>query len=157
MKRTLLPALATGAVALVAGGAAAGAHPGAAAHTARGQTMTLTRVAKLGRILTDSGGHVVYLFEKDMHGKSACYGACATFWPPVITKGKPLARGGVSAAKLGTTKRRDGKLQVTYAGHPVYYFKGDAGKARRASGEGSKAFGASWYVLNAAGKKIDKS
>ena len=156
MKRLLGPALVAGAAALAVGGAAAGAHPGVGAHAAKGETIALMKVGKLGKILTDGEGHVLYLFEKDKHGKSACYGGCATFWPPVITKGKPIAKGGVSAAKLGTAKRRDGKSQVTYNGHPVYYYKGDNNRPRRASGEGSKLFGAEWYVLNAAGKKVER-
>ena len=155
MKGLLVSALATGAAALAVGGTAAGAHPGAGAHAAKGETITLMKVGKLGKILTDGEGHVVYLFMKDKHGKSACYSACASFWPPVTTSGKPIAKGGVRASKLGTTKRTNGKTQVTYAGHPLYYFKGDNNKPRRASGEGSKAFGAEWYVLNAAGKKVE--
>ena len=154
MKRLLVPALATGAAALVVGGAAAGAHSGTEAHAARGETITLMKVGRLGKILTDGEGHVVYLFEKDRHGKSACYGACANFWPPVITRGRPIARGGVSAGKLGTTKRRNGKIQVSYNGHPLYYYKGDNNRPRRANGEGLDFFGAPWYVLNSAGRKV---
>jgi predicted lipoprotein with Yx(FWY)xxD motif len=154
MRRLPIPALAAGAAALVVAGAPAGAHPRSGAHAARGETITLKKVGKLGKILTDREGHVVYLFEKDRNGKSACYGSCARFWPPVSTKGKPIAAGGVNASKLGTTKRRNGTSQVTYAGHPLYYFKGDT-KPSQANGEGSKAFGAEWYVLNARGRKVE--
>jgi predicted lipoprotein with Yx(FWY)xxD motif len=156
MKRLLLPVMATGAVALVIGGAAAGAHPNFNAHASQAASIQLKKVGNLGKILTNGHGQTLYLFEKDKHGKSACYGPCAKFWPPVLTTGKPKAGSGVKAALLGTTKRRDGKSQVTYNGHPLYAFLEDK-KSGQAKGEGTKFFGAEWYVMNAAGKKVDKS
>jgi predicted lipoprotein with Yx(FWY)xxD motif len=158
MKRILVPALATAAVAVAAvaaGGAAAGAHSGPAAHASKGETITLRKVGDLGKILTDGEGHTLYLFEADKTKKSTCYKACAKAWPPVITNGKAIPRGGVIASKLGTTKRKNGKLQVTYNGHPLYYFFMDK-KAGQANGEGLHFFGASWYVLSKSGKKVDK-
>ena len=86
---------------------------------------------------------------------STCTGACAQAWPPVTTSGAPKAKGGVKASLLSTTKRSDGSSQVTYAGHPLYYFVGDQ-SATDIRGEGLKNFGAGWYVLSPAGQKIDK-
>lgn len=151
MKRLILPLLATGAVALVIGGAAA-AQSSPSAQGARAATIQLKKVGKLGKILVNGHGQTLYLFQKDRHGKSACYGSCARFWPPALTTGKPHAGSGVKASLLGTTKRRDGKLEVTYHGHPLYAYAGDR-KAGQATGEGSQAFGGGWYVLNAKGNK----
>jgi len=99
-------------------------------------------------------GRTLYLFEADKNGTSACTGACAAAWPPVSVTGTPQAGSGVSQSLLGTIKRSDGTTQVTYNGHPLYYFAGDSGTGA-AHGQGSKAFGAGWYVLNASGAKID--
>jgi predicted lipoprotein with Yx(FWY)xxD motif len=115
-----------------------------------------TRSVKLGKIVVDGKSHTLYLFEKDKNGKSKCSGACATNWPPLLTKGKPKASGGVKASKLGTTKRSDGTSQVTYGGHPLYTFVVDQGKPGSTKGEGVKAFDAEWYVVGTNGKKIEK-
>jgi predicted lipoprotein with Yx(FWY)xxD motif len=115
------------------------------------------RKTKLGKILVNGRGVTLYLFEKDKRNKSECNGACAVAWTPLLTKGHPHARNGAHASKLGTTKRTNGRTQVTYAGHPVYMFVGDGGKPGRTTGEGSKAFGAEWYVLGTNGKKIEKA
>lgn len=109
----------------------------------------------LGAVLVGPNGHTLYLFEKDEHStKSHCYKACAKVWTPLLTKGAPRAGGKAKASKLGTSKRKNGTRQVTYAGHPVYYYAGDA-SAGTTSGEGVKEFGAEWYVLNPHGKKIE--
>jgi len=97
----------------------------------------------------------VYLFEKDASDKSSCYGACAQGWPPVLTTGTPVASAGASTSLLGTVTRTDGTIQVTYAGHPLYYYTGDT-KAGAATGEDVNAFGAGWYLLDPAGKKVEK-
>ena len=110
--------------------------------------------SSLGRILVTRQGRSVYLFEKDHRKASTCYGACAGEWPPVTTSGAPIAAKGVVDAMLGTRKRKNGTLQVTYNGHPLYTYAGDA-KAGQTNGEGSNAFGGAWYVLSPAGKKID--
>jgi predicted lipoprotein with Yx(FWY)xxD motif len=114
-----------------------------------------TRHASLGTIVVDGKSHTLYLFEKDKHGKSACSGACAQNWPPLLTKGKPKASGSVKASKLGTTKRSDGTTQVTYGGHPLYTFVLDQNKPGSTKGEGVDAFGAEWYVVGTNGKKIE--
>src|SRR6188472_2064702 len=101
---------------------------------------------KLGHILTDGKGRTLYLFEKDKGTKSSCFGPCATGWPPLTATGKPALAGGLAVAKLGTTARSGGARQVTFAGHPLYYFVGDKA-AGQTAGEGVKAFGAEWYAL----------
>lgn len=120
---------------------------------ASGGTLVKTGKTGLGRILVDTRGHSLYLFEKDKGTSSACYGACAKFWPPLLTAAKPVAGAGARASLLGTTKRRDGKLQVTYRGHPLYLFVQDT-KAGMTTGEDSHAFGGGWYVLAPSGVKI---
>ena len=107
-----------------------------------------------GKALAGRDGRTLYLFEADKNGKSACTGACAAGWPPDTVTGAPHAGSGVNQALLGTVKRPDGSIQVTYNGHPLYYFAGDS-SAGTAKGEGSKAFGAGWYVVSARGSKID--
>ena len=114
-----------------------------------------TRHGKLGTFLVDSKGRTLYLFEKDKTSKSKCSGACATAWPPLLSSAHPKAAGGAKASLLSTSKRSDGTRQVTYNGHPLYYFIQDA-KAGDTKGQGLNAFGAKWYVLSSAGKKIDK-
>jgi predicted lipoprotein with Yx(FWY)xxD motif len=115
-----------------------------------------TATNPLGRILVDAHGRTLYLFEKDLNGKSACAAACAGYWPSLMTTGKPIATAGVKAALLGTTKRSDGRLQVTYNGHPLYTFTLDTKKGQT-SGEESNNFGAKWYVVGTNGTKIEKA
>jgi predicted lipoprotein with Yx(FWY)xxD motif len=142
-------ALATAAlVALAAAGFAS-------AHGTTGGTQVDLRKTKLGTILVDAHGRTLYLFMKDKKNKSECSGACAAGWPPLMATGKPKAGKGAEAKLLGTTARNHG-TQVTYNGHPLYRYVGDT-KAGQTNGEGSKAFGAEWYVVAPNGNKIDKS
>lgn len=113
-----------------------------------------TRTTSLGRIVVNAGGRTLYLFEKDKRGKSACYGQCAKYWPPLLTRGKPVAGVGVKAKLLGVTKRKNGTRQVTYAGHPLYRYIFDT-RAGQTTGEGSTLFGGSWDAVAASGKGID--
>jgi predicted lipoprotein with Yx(FWY)xxD motif len=106
--------------------------------------------------LVGSTGRTLYLFEADKNGTSACSGACAAAWPPDTVTGTPQAGSGVSQSLLGTITRADGTLQLTYNGHPLYYFTVDTA-AGTAHGQGLKAFGAEWYVVSASGSKIDTS
>jgi predicted lipoprotein with Yx(FWY)xxD motif len=155
MKRTrtfLLLATAASALALAGGVAAAQSAP--SAHSAQAVKIRLGSTGKLGKFLVSGGGLTLYLFEKDTRGKSTCSSTCAQNWPPLT--GTPSAGSGVSASKLGTVKRSDGKTQVTYNGHPLYMFAGDRA-AGQTTGQGLKAFGASWYVVAPTGNKIDKS
>jgi predicted lipoprotein with Yx(FWY)xxD motif len=112
------------------------------------------RRSALGRIIVDGKGRTLYLFEKDKKRRSACYGQCATYWPPLLTRGKPVARAGAKQMLLGTTRRTNGSRQVTYAGHPLYRFVQDR-KPGQTNGEGSQAFGGGWDALSPAGKKIE--
>jgi predicted lipoprotein with Yx(FWY)xxD motif len=116
-------------------------------------TIGVANAGSLGRIVVDSQGRTVYLFAKDTGPASTCSGDCAVEWPPVTTKGKPRVGSGVSANKVGTTSRSDGKTQVTYNGHPLYLFEGDSG-AGDTNGQGITAFGARWYVLSQAGNQV---
>jgi predicted lipoprotein with Yx(FWY)xxD motif len=143
---TLVAVLGVGAGAGLASGATGPSSPAKVA----------VRTTKLGKVLVNGKGVTLYLFMKDKKGKSACSGACAQAWPPLLTKGRAKASGGASASKLGTTRRSDGTTQVTYNGHPLYTFVADRGKPGSTAGEGSKAFGAEWYVLATSGNKIDK-
>lgn len=110
----------------------------------------------LGRVLVDGRGRTLYLFGKDKNGRSACSASCTGFWPPLITSGKPLAAAGAKVSLLGTTKRADGRLQVTYNHHPLYTFVKDIRKGQT-NGEELNAFGAEWYAVSAAGAKVEKS
>jgi predicted lipoprotein with Yx(FWY)xxD motif len=109
----------------------------------------------LGRIIVDGHGRTLYLFEKDRRGASACSGVCAAYWPPLLTQGAPAATKGAKRSLLGTIRRADGTRQVTYAGHPLYFYAGDT-KRGQTNGEGLDDFGAGWYALMPSGKKIDR-
>jgi predicted lipoprotein with Yx(FWY)xxD motif len=145
----LVALLAVVVVAIAGTHASAAVKPATAAKTA--PTVSL-RKTKLGKILVDSKGRTLYLFEKDKTTKSTCSGACAAAWPLYKIKGKPHAGAGVKQSLLHTNAAH----QVTYNGHPLYRYAGDS-RAGQTNGQGLKQFGAEWYVLNAAGKKIDES
>jgi predicted lipoprotein with Yx(FWY)xxD motif len=125
-----------------------------AAAPASGTTVAVKQT-KLGQILVDAKGRSLYLFEQDKGMSSTCYGACASLWPPLtVSGGTPKAGSGIAAAKLGTTQRKDGKAEVTYNGHPLYYYAGDQ-KPGDTAGEGLNDFGATWDVVSNSGKGID--
>ena len=106
-----------------------------------------------GTILSNGRGRALYLFTAD-HGKgSNCSGDCATAWPPYIVKSKPVAGPGVKAGKIGTTRRTDGRLQGTYAGHPVYFYEGD-NEPGEVLCQAVNEFGGYWYVLRSTGKAV---
>jgi len=107
----------------------------------------------VGNVLVNSQGRTVYLFKKDTSTTSTCTGACAASWPPVRAAGKPTAAGGAKASMLGTTKRSDGKPQVTYHGHPLYLFSGDQNPGD-VKGQGVNAFGAVWWTVSSAGNQV---
>jgi predicted lipoprotein with Yx(FWY)xxD motif len=132
--------------------AAATAVPGAVA--AQGTSVKVGS-SSLGRILVDSKGKTLYLWAHDKGRTSTCNGKCATYWPPLITKGKPAAAAGARAGLLGTSRRADGRMQVTYKGHPLYYFAGDK-KAGDVKGEGLTGFGGRWDPVSAAGAAVRK-
>jgi predicted lipoprotein with Yx(FWY)xxD motif len=163
----LIAAAAAVAIVLVAagcgtssGGGGGGASYSVAPYRSISKTSAVSTtkigVAKtsLGRILVDSKGRTLYLFEKDKNHHSACYGQCAAYWPPLLSHGKPLARPGVRRSLLGTTRRANGTTQVTYGGHPLYRYSGDT-KPGQTTGEGLHFFGGGWDVVSPAGKKVE--
>jgi predicted lipoprotein with Yx(FWY)xxD motif len=119
-----------------------------------GGVVAVARNPKLGTILVDSRGFTLYDFHKDKGGRSACYGACASTWPPLTTSGAPHAMAGAEASKLGTTKRSDGTLQVTYAGLPLYTYVADT-RPGDAKGNDFSSFGAEWYALQPSGEEAE--
>ena len=127
----------------------------ALANGTTGGTTVAVAKSRLGSILVDSRGITLYDFVKDKRGTSSCYGACAALWPPLITKGKPHAGHGVRASLLGTTRRKDGKLEVTYNHHPLYYHVSDR-KPGQTTGQRLNQFGGLWWVLSPSGKEIHR-
>jgi predicted lipoprotein with Yx(FWY)xxD motif len=109
--------------------------------------------SELGKILVDSRGRTLYLFEKDAGTNSACAGPCASAWPPLRVTGKPTVGGGTNGALVGTTTRSDGKPQVTYYGHPLYRYQGDQ-KPGDTNGQGLTAFGGGWFAISPAGGQV---
>ncbi len=134
------------------GGATAATGGSTAQAPSSAATIDVSSSAGLGPILVDSQGRTLYLFQKDSNGGSRCSAACAQIWPPQLTKGNPKAGGGVDAAKLGTIKRSDGSMQVTYARHPLYAYTGDTGPGQ-ARGNGLNAFGAVWNAVQPDGSQ----
>jgi predicted lipoprotein with Yx(FWY)xxD motif len=108
--------------------------------------------SSLGSILVNAQGRTLYLFKADVGAQSACSGACAAAWPPLVANGTPTAGSGVTASKLGTITRSDGNRQVTYGGHPLYLFIKDK-KAGDVTGQGVTAFGAAWFALTPSGNQ----
>lgn len=135
--------------------AAAEKPAGAAAEGATtAAVVKVTNTGDLRKVIVESKGMTLYDFHKDKGTTSACYGACAEAWPPLLTSGKPKATGGAESSLLGTTKRKDGTAQVTYNGHPLYGFVEDK-KPGEANGNDVTAFGAEWYALEPNGEEPD--
>ena len=145
----LAAACGTAAGSTTAGSTAAGT-PASGSATA---TVIESHAGSAGSFLTNASGRAVYLWAADSMNKSICSGACAGAWPPVTTMGKVTAANGAKAADLGTITRSDGTKQVTYSGHPLYYFAGDSGPGQT-NGQGSDNFGAKWWLVAPAGAKI---
>lgn len=137
------------------GAAAAALLLGLGVASAASSSATKVGIAStsLGKILVDGHGRTLYLFAKDKRGKSACSGACAAYWPPLIASGKPSAVAGAKKSLLGTIRRSDGRRQVTYRHHPLYKYAGDGAKGQT-NGQGLDDFGGEWWVLSPAGNKI---
>jgi predicted lipoprotein with Yx(FWY)xxD motif len=156
MKRKITVFIVTAvfAAALVAAalGETSSASSAAASHGAR----VALRKTALGRVLVDARGRTLYVFEKDTHGRSACYRACAAYWPPLLSDVRPWQGNGVRASLLGVARRKDGKRQVTYAGHPLYTYVGDT-KAGMTTGEGLTDFGGSWDAVAANGRSVEST
>lgn len=113
--------------------------------------VSLGNAPKLGLVLTNSEGLVLYGFAADSGARSACDGRCAQVWPPLLTEGPPQPSNGATASKLGTIRRSDGSEQVTYAGHPLYTYTADK-KPGEANGNGLDSFGAAWFALKGSGQ-----
>jgi predicted lipoprotein with Yx(FWY)xxD motif len=145
-----LMALAVSACGSSGGGATASTLP----KVANGQPATVgVADSGLGKILVDSQGRTLYLFQKDSGTTSACTGACAGDWPPQRANGKPTAGDGATASWIAVSKRPDGNPQVTYNGHPLYLYQGDR-KPGDTNGQGVTAFGAAWFAVTAAGTQV---
>jgi predicted lipoprotein with Yx(FWY)xxD motif len=165
MRRSLF-ALAPAAIAVTIAGCGGAAGTGGSGHATSVPAAAKSKAApaaaatvavettSLGHYLVDAHGRTLYLFEKDTGTASTCYSACASIWPPLTVSGAPKAGTGVLASKLGTTKRTDGQAEVTYNGHPLYYYAADTAP-RQTQGQGLNQFGAPWYVVAPSGAKID--
>jgi len=167
MKRSLLATSGLATVALLAaacassGGSygAGNARPVTGATAPPSATATTLDLANssLGQILADSRGRSLYLFEADTGTTSKCTSAgCVAEWPPFIAGGKPQVGAGLAANQLGTTTRADGQQQVTYSGHPLYYFAGDS-QPGSTEGQGLNDNGGLWYVVRTDGTAVDNA
>jgi predicted lipoprotein with Yx(FWY)xxD motif len=132
------------------GGTAAGSSPEAGTDTEQGVATVATADSDLGTILVDADGNTLYRFENDEEGTSTCYGECEATWPPLAAD-DPTAGGKADQALVATTERKDDTLQVTYDGHPLYTFSGDA-----APGDtNGQELGDVWYVVSPDGEAVE--
>ncbi|CAA9524284.1 MAG: hypothetical protein AVDCRST_MAG85-3090 [uncultured Solirubrobacteraceae bacterium] len=132
-----------------AAGAASSDAPSASA-AARGTTIT-TRPSRFGRMLFDTRGQAIYVFQRDRRDRTTCYGACAKAWPPVYTSGRPRAAGAARSSLLGSIRRRDGRRQVTYAGKPLYFYVNEGPGEVRCHNVDLN--GGLWWVIGPDGKR----
>jgi len=126
--------------------------PAALSRESAAPTLT-AKSSSYGRVLFDGRGYVLYAFTRDAHGRSACYGACAKAWPVYYAKGGLIAGAGVKRSLLGTTKRRDGRRQVTYAGRPLYYYVRDT-KPGQIRCQKVAEFGGTWLIVRPSGRLV---
>jgi len=143
-------------VAVAACGSSNGSSSASKAAAPANATSVATANGADGKYLVGASGRALYLWVADPSGKSVCAGACARFWPPLLTTSTPAAGGGVTAGRLGTITRSNGSKQVTYDGHPLYYFALDKSKGSL-KGQGSDNFGAKWWLVAPSGTAITKS
>jgi predicted lipoprotein with Yx(FWY)xxD motif len=125
----------------------------AVAASAPSRSSVTVRPSSFGSVLFDGRGFVLYAFTRDARGRSVCKGACAVAWPPYIVKTRATAGPGVRAKLLATTKRKDGRLQVTYAGRPLYYYVGDRNPGQILC-QNVTEFGGVWRVVRSSGKLV---
>jgi predicted lipoprotein with Yx(FWY)xxD motif len=150
-----------GAAALIATACTSASHTtspaslssGAGSVASASSVTVKTQTGPLGSYLADGSGRALYLFASDTRSTSSCSGACAAAWPPLTAKGSVSAIDGASTGDIATISRQDGTKQVTYAGHPLYYFAGDRG-AGQTNGQGVDGFGALWWIVAPSGQKI---
>jgi predicted lipoprotein with Yx(FWY)xxD motif len=159
MRFKLIPLLAATAVLAGCGSSSSSAgDPAAAATTtattasAQGPKLKVTS-SDYGQILADGRGRALYLFTADHGRASSCSGDCATAWPPYIIKSKPTAVSGAKPGLVGATRRDDGRLQATYAGHPIYYYEGDHSPGE-VNCQAAYEFGGYWYVVRPNGRAV---
>ena len=150
MRKTFLFVAMLAAAACGGPASTASTSPSAAAPAA---TVSVATNAALGKILVDGSGRTLYLFEADKGTASTCYGACAAYWPPLLTGTAPQAGAGVNPSLLATTRRTDGTTEVTYGGHPLYYVVTDHNPGD-ATGQGVNNFGAPWDVVGPDGNQV---
>jgi predicted lipoprotein with Yx(FWY)xxD motif len=162
IKQKLLPIVVIAAAGLAACGSStstakddpaqpASAAPAATA-SAKGPKLKIVG-SDYGQILANGRGRALYLFTADTGKASNCSGDCATAWPPYIVKSKPVAGPGAKSGLIGTTRRSDGRLQATYAGHPVYFYEGD-NEPGEVLCQAVSEFGGYWYVVRSSGKAV---
>jgi predicted lipoprotein with Yx(FWY)xxD motif len=119
------------------------------AHGSGGVRLSV-KSTKYGKAVFGPSGKVLYVFGPDRRNKSHCYGVCAAAWPPLLTKQKPLAGPGVKAKLLGTTSRNNGTVQVTYNGHPLYYYSAD--KVGKVMCQHVNMHGGLWLIIKPNGQ-----
>lgn len=165
-QKTLLPAagaLSVAAIAMVLAGCGSGSsgyggssNPTGSSSSGGGQETISTTSGGMGTYLTADNGRAIYLWEGDHSNASSCSSACASVWPPVTTEGAPKATGSAVASDLGTIRRSDGTMQVTYLGHPLYYYAPDTA-AGQTTGQGNDGFGAKWWLVAPSGSAVTGS
>jgi predicted lipoprotein with Yx(FWY)xxD motif len=161
MTRRSFLSVASAAAALVVAGCGGASQGSGSATTSSagapaasgGAALRVISDPRLGKIIVDAEGRTLYDFVIDKGTTSVCYGACASLWPPYTTHGRPVAGKGVLPKLIGTTKRRDGSSEVTYAGHPLYYYAPDRARGQ-ITGQALNQFGAPWYALGPSGTEI---
>ena len=153
MRLTILAVLATALVSSLAGGASTAAAASPAAAEASATKTLIVKSTRFGRILFAGNGRALYAFTRDRRGgPSRCYGDCASAWPVYFKRGALVAGTGVKRSLLGTTKRRDGRLQVTYNGWPLYYYAHE--KAGEVKCQNVVTHGGTWLVVGPSGKLV---
>jgi predicted lipoprotein with Yx(FWY)xxD motif len=132
---------------------AASAVSVASASSGASRSTVTVRSSQYGKILFDGRGFALYAFTKDPRGRSACSGACAAAWPPYLVNARAKAAAGVKSSLLGTTKRADGRRQVTYGGRPLYYYVNDR-KPGQVLCQNVNEFGGIWLVVRSNGRLV---
>lgn len=150
-----LAVIAALSIAACGGGGATARSPAATPPGGRSAAVSV-RNSVLGQILVDAQGRTLYLFKADSQGVSACGGACAVAWPPLLAHGNSIVAGGADRSLVSTIRRPSGARQLTYNRHPLYLFAGDQ-KPGDVNGQGVTAFGALWYALSPPGNQVSSS
>jgi predicted lipoprotein with Yx(FWY)xxD motif len=145
MRRLVLLAL--------AGLVVAGASTSVAANRMQAAPRLAVSSSPFGKILFDGRRRAIYAFTRDGRGRSRCYGACASAWPPFLVTRRPVAGTGVRRALIGTRRRSDGRLQVTYAGRPLYFYVGDR-RPGQVLCQNADEYGGTWLVVRGSGRLV---